>query len=151
MTEGVGVPFITVGLDMESNSCVHHVPHFKISIDNSFVPSSEFASLFDTVYGLLSTTTSNSWCILRRKPPFAMEGRFTQVYFGAEQSLIEKAVYVQSKVSVCTCTAKKLRAFESWEVRGRRGARGACIEQGERQLSYHGQPIEDIGVSERPS
>jgi hypothetical protein len=81
MTEGVGVPIVAVGLNMESDSCVHHVPHFKISI-------------------------------LWPKPPFATEGRYTQVYFGAEQSLIGRAVDVQSRVSVCTCTAKKSRAFE---------------------------------------
>ncbi|KAJ7920357.1 hypothetical protein B0H13DRAFT_1867699 [Mycena leptocephala] len=54
MPVGVGVPIVAVGLDMESDSCVH-------------------------------------------QPRFAMEGRYTQVYFGAEQSLIERAVDVQSK------------------------------------------------------
>jgi hypothetical protein len=81
MTVGVSVPIVAVGLETESDSCVHYVSHFKISI-------------------------------LWPKPPFAMEGRYAQVYFGAEARLIERAVEVQGKVSECTCTAKKLRAFK---------------------------------------
>jgi hypothetical protein len=79
MTEGVGVPIVALGLDIESDNCVHRISKYQ-------------------------------YC--SRSHHFAMEGRYTQVYFGAGQSLIGWAFEVQSNVSVCTCIAKKLRAFE---------------------------------------
>ncbi|KAJ7871270.1 hypothetical protein B0H13DRAFT_1895768 [Mycena leptocephala] len=86
MTEGVGVPIVAVGLDMESDSCVHHVQY----------PISKY-----------------QYC--GRSPHLPWKAG-TRRYTSERDRLIERAVEVQSKVSYITITIgtrkkKRMNAF----------------------------------------